>query len=125
MNGFIKERLKYHLNESENINDLVNGLVSNIKNRYSVDLSIQYSRINNTITISKIVVPKDNRGTGIGTDAMRDIIKFADNYKLPILLTPSSDFGGSKNRLISFYKNFGFIPNKNSEYSETMVRLPK
>lgn len=125
MSDFIKERLKYHLNESENINDLVNGLVSNIKNRYSVDLSIQYSRINNTITISKIVVPKDKRGTGIGTDAMRDIIKFADNYKLPILLTPSSDFGGNKNRLISFYKNFGFISNKNSEYSETMVRLPK
>lgn len=125
MGNFIKERLKYHLNENANINDLVNTLVNDIKNRYSVDLSIQYSRINNAIIISKIVVPKDKRGTGIGTDAMREIIKFADNYKLPILLTPSSDFGGSKNRLISFYKNFGFIPNKNSEYNETMVRLPK
>jgi len=61
---------------------------------------------------------------------MQDIIDYADKNKKKIVLTPSTDFGGtSVNRLKSFYKRFGFVENKgrNKDFQirDTMYRLPK
>ena len=55
---------------------------------------------------------------------MEEICNFADKNNLRIALTPSSDFGGSKTRLNSFYRGFGFKPYKGFELREAMVRLP-
>ena len=38
---------------------------------------------------------------------------------------PSSDFGGSKSRLIQFYKSFGFKNYKGYEFRESMIRIPQ
>jgi hypothetical protein len=79
--------------------------------------------------LSKIVVPKELRGTGVGSEIMQDLINKADMEGAIIALTPDTAFGGSKGRLIQFYKSFGFVPNKGRNkdfrYRETMIRYPK
>lgn len=80
-------------------------------------------------TLSKVVVPKELRGQGVGSSFMGDLTQAADKDGATVALSPSSDFGGSKSRLLDFYKRFGFIPNKGRnidyEISESMYRTPK
>lgn len=82
-----------------------------------------------SLRLARIVINPECRNSGVGTKLMTDLINYADNNKQVIFLTPSNDFGGNKNRLIQFYKRFGFKPNKgvykSFEYSEAMVRYPK
>jgi GNAT superfamily N-acetyltransferase len=78
------------------------------------------------IVLSSIVVPE--RSKGVGTKVMRALVELADRLGDTVALTPSSDFGGTKSRLIAFYKRFGFVENKgrNRDFaiSETMYREP-
>ena len=100
--------------------------------RSSLDkLGVSHSLHHNhgTLHLAKIVVPKEHRNKGVGSTAMDHIKRYADANKKRITLTPSSDFGGSKPKLVSFYKRHGFIENKgrNKDFStrETMYRDPK
>lgn len=79
------------------------------------------------IHLGKIAVPKELRGSGIGTKAMQILLDYADHTGQKIVLTPSTDFGASSvSRLQDFYKRFGFVANKgrNKDWStrETMYR---
>lgn len=81
------------------------------------------------INLSKFVVPEDQRGGGVGSAAMRELIAYADATGQRIALTPSKDFGGSSvKRLKGFYKRFGFVENKgrakDPALSESMYREP-
>lgn len=82
-----------------------------------------------TISLSQIVVPKSDRNTGKGTAAMQALVDYADRTGQRIVLSPSGDFGGSKKRLIDFYKRFGFVENKGKTKDfttmESMYRAPK
>jgi hypothetical protein len=82
---------------------------------------------NNAITLSKIIANKKN--AGYGTNFMNDLIRLADEKGISANLSPSSDFGGNKNRLKDFYKQFGFVENKgknkNFTINESMYREPK
>ena len=82
-----------------------------------------------SLKLSRIIINPESRGSGAGTDIMNDLINYADKTKKIITLTPSSDFGGNKNRLVQFYKRFGFKPNKgvhkSYEYMDSMIRWPK
>lgn len=79
-----------------------------------------------TITVSKIVVPETARGRGIGTQAMQQLVDYANAAGKHIVLTPSADFGGDVARLKDFYKQFGFVENKGRNRafstSESMYR---
>lgn len=79
------------------------------------------------ITVSKIVILEGERGKGIGTTAMQQLVDYADAAGKHVALTPSSDFGGNKKRLAQFYKRFGFVENKGRNRafttSESMYRL--
>lgn len=92
----------------------------------SVDFTL--SQTGNRATLSKVVVPKGERGQGVGSDFMNALTKAADEDGATVALSPSSDFGGSKARLLEFYRRFGFAPNKGRnidyEISEAMYRLP-
>ncbi len=83
----------------------------------------------NTITVSRIVVPKEMREQGIGTAAMKELIDYADANGKRIVLSPSNDFGGTKSRLVKFYKGLDFVNNsgRNKDFTtrETMIREPK
>jgi predicted GNAT family N-acyltransferase len=81
------------------------------------------------ITLSRIEVPKEMRGSGMGTQALQDLSQYADQSAKTIALSPSKDFGASSvSRLKDFYKRFGFVENKgkNKDFSisESMYRLP-
>ena len=80
------------------------------------------------LQLSQIVVPKDQRNSGIGTAVMRELIAFADRHGLPMSLTPDSSYGGSVARLRVFYRRFGFVLNKGRRkdyrFSNAMLRRP-
>ena len=79
--------------------------------------------------LSKIEVSGDERNAGQGTQAMQDIVDRMDREGAIVALTPDDAFGGNKNRLIKFYKRFGFVPNKGRNkdfrFRETMIRYPQ
>lgn len=65
------------------------------------------------IELSKIALPKDKRGEGIGSSYMEDLVGHADKHQKRVLLTPDTSFGAtSVNRLKDFYKKHGFVENK-------------
>lgn len=81
------------------------------------------------IRLDKVVVPKNQRGQGVGSQFMDDLIQYADKTGKRIKLDPSTDFGGtSRARLRDFYRRFGFVDNKGKtrdfEVSEDMYREP-
>ena len=101
-----------------------------VENKYGITVDLTGDVEKGDLTLSRIEVPKDQRGKEIGTKAMEDIIKYADENNKRIVLTPSTDFGGtSVKRLKQFYKKFGFIENtgKNKDFTtkETMYRNPE
>ena len=109
-----------------------NKLDSIIKNLESQGLNVDafYNPKSNQISLSRLVVPKESRGQGIGTKAMQDLVDFADEQNALMQLSPSTDFGATSiNRLKDFYKRFGFVPNtgkyKDFSISESMYRPKK
>ena len=101
-----------------------------LKNKYDNCLhGLDIYENKHSLVLSRIVIKEECRGTGVGTSIMNDLITYVDYNKKIIALTPSSDFGGDKNRLIQFYKRFGFKHNKGQyksfEFREAMIRYPK
>lgn len=101
-----------------------------IEDKYGIIIDLTGDTKKGDLTLSRIEVPKEQRGKEVGTKAMEDIIKYADENNKRIVLTPSTDFGGtSVKRLKEFYKKFGFIENtgKNKDFTtkETMYRNPE
>lgn len=100
---------------------------SGIEKKYP-GVSLNIGKSHGNISISKIVVPKEMRGSGTGSKVMDHIAKWADENGHRLTLTPSSDFGGNKSRLVEFYKRFGFVENKGKSrdlsISDSMYREP-
>lgn len=97
--------------------------------KYGVELELQDNKTDNSISIPKIVVPKDQRNTGLGTKVMEEVVQFADRAGKRLVLTPSTSFGGSSvKRLVDFYKSIGFVENKgkNKDFTirDSMYRNP-
>lgn len=93
-------------------------------------LAVDVTENDSSITLSKVVVPEEARGVGVGSEFMTSLVTYADQTGKMIDLTPSLDYGASsKKRLVSFYKRFGFVENKgkNRNYAtrEDMYRDPK
>jgi GNAT superfamily N-acetyltransferase len=101
------------------------GIENTLSNKHKVDLDIYEYPTH--LELRRIVVPQDQRGKGIGSKVIQDLIKYAKSNNKDLFTTPSSDFGGSKSRLVQFYKSFGFKDNKGSNRDfrskESMVRL--
>lgn len=102
--------------------------LKDIENKFN-DVTLDVYEKNGTINLSRIVVPKDMRSSGIGSNVMNDLTSYADKTGQKMALTPSGEFGGNVKRLKDFYKQFGFVENKgkNKDFStmETMIRLPE
>ena len=126
MEKLIRKYIRKILSEQliNEVGESVKKLMDDLELKYNVDLFIYYNKFANTIILSKIVIPKKERSHGTGTKIMDEICDFADKNNLRVALTPSSDFGGSKTRLNSFYRRFEFKPYKGFEFREAMVRLP-
>jgi GNAT superfamily N-acetyltransferase len=110
------------------LEEISSGLEKELEDKYNITLFI--SERNGILTLSQIVVPKEDRGKGIGHKVMNEITDYADKNNLIIALPPDTTYGAtSVSRLKEFYKEFDFIENKgknkNFEISETMYRLPQ
>ena len=111
----------------------VEQLSESIKSKKGIKTLSLYEDRKGNIKLDTIIVDKDGRGSGVGSKAMEDIIKYADKNNKLVKLTPAvkDDFQGttSQARLRKFYKRFGFVENKgrNKDYaiSELMYREPK
>lgn len=94
-------------------------------------LSLQIRR--GDLVLNSIVVSADERSAGKGTAAMEQIARYADDRGLRVVLNAatSEDALGttSRERLVEFYKRFGFVENKGRgrdlSISDEMVRDPK
>jgi GNAT superfamily N-acetyltransferase/predicted kinase len=86
------------------------------------------------LSVDMIEVNPNERSKGIGSNVINDIIEYADANNMEIRLNPAlkDERKGttSRNRLVRFYKSFGFIENtgRNIDYTKksgSMYRLPK
>ena len=84
------------------------------------------------VLLESIIVPRNIRKQGIGSQIMQELINYADKVGKRLELSPSQkdDYHGttSKRRLINFYKRFGLRENKgrNKDFTttRTMYREP-
>ena len=93
-----------------------------------VKVSLQPER-DGGMTLSQLVVPKDMRGQGVGTQIMQEILQYADENGARVGLTPSDAWGGNVKRLGQFYSRLGFEPNRGRlrdfTTKESMLRGPR
>lgn len=60
------------------------------------------------IYLYKIGIPEYLKNQGIGKQIMGILCQFCDNNKIDMRLEPTDSFGADLERLIKFYKSFGF-----------------
>lgn len=123
--GTLKKILKINENFREYLRENTT-FINSIKRKYINEFTkINIYEFDNKISIDLIVAKEKN--TGAGSKLMNDICAYADKENKIIILSPSDEFGGSKKRLIVFYKRFGFVENKGKnkifEIFESMYRL--
>ncbi|MEU7159185.1 GNAT family N-acetyltransferase [Streptomyces chrestomyceticus] len=74
-----------------------------------------------------ILLPRSERGNGLGTRVMQHITAAADLRGVPMTLSPSATFGADLERLHEFYRRLGFITNTErgeiGAPKESMVRI--
>lgn len=92
----------------------------------SDDVAVELWDSGDRLDLESIVIPKESRGQGYGTEIMRMITNLSDQEQKPIYLTPDTSFGGTSfKRLVNFYKRFGFIKNDDKSVTKHfMVRYP-
>lgn len=80
----------------------------------------------NKLQLDAIIVPKGMRKQGLGSKIMKQVVKYSEEVKKPIFLSPDTSYGGSSfERLVKFYKRFGFVKNNDKHLdSHYMVRYP-
>jgi GNAT superfamily N-acetyltransferase len=83
-----------------------------------------YQAKSGDIDLHSIEVPKEKRGSGIGSRALKGLTKFADRNNKRIGLTQQPQ-PGYKKKLDTFYKKFGFRANKgrSKDYSTSAGSL--
>jgi len=119
---------------SNGIQDELDKLTARLKAKHGLKHLWIFDNGKNQIELSAIMVDKANQGQGAGTAAMEDLVDFADEHGLTIVLIPGvkdpHQGTTSRNRLVRFYKRFGFIENKGRKMDYAigggkMVRYPK
>jgi len=111
----------YGTKKAKQIADLLNQA-------HGKNLDASITGTNKGLILDKLIVDKANRGKGIGSGFLNDLIEQADDSNTSVFLDALGDFGGSKKRQIDLYKRFGFVENKgrNKDYSfsQSMYRTP-
>ena len=98
------------------------ALVQSLKNMYpGIDLFVTENNYRIHVHEIRVLDPKA-RGQGVGTKVMQAIQQYAQSIGKPIQLTPQGD-KGKKAKLLKFYRNLGFYPNKgrHTDYSLSSV----
>ena len=100
----------------------VDAFAQTLRDKYpGIILDYHFDDRHGILVVSRIVVPKDKRNQGIGKSVMQSLMDFAKSKGLKTALTPTPEYGSSKERLNKFYKGFGFKNNKDMSISEKMI----
>jgi len=129
-------KLMHLLNEVHKLEDAVRKLENDIKTKYPAldKLGIYMDDRKNSLFLSELYVKKEFRGTGVGSEVMREIVQFADDNHIPIVLIPEPEGRSSIKNLIKFYRKFGFVINRGKDIDyllsepfsmSSMYRLPR
>jgi GNAT superfamily N-acetyltransferase len=103
--------------------DLKEGKYLDFNDVVDDDTSLEVYDTGDYLILQTIIVPKENRKMGYGTEIMEKLLKYSDKVKKDIYLTPDTGYGATSfNRLVKFYKRFGFVKNNDYSISEFMVR---
>lgn len=112
----------------------VEQLEKELLDKYKGLKTLFLSASKGVLSIDMIEINLNERNKGIGSNVINDIIEYADANNMEIRLNPAVKDARtgttSRNRLVKFYKSFGFIENtgRNIDYTKksgTMYRLPK
>ena len=80
------------------------------------------------VEVNRIEIDKANRKRGFARGAMVQLLKATDALGLTVTLSPTNEWGASKEKLTKFYSALGFVKNqgRNKDFSfrSTMYRLP-
>ena len=88
------------------------------------DVEISYNETDNHMHL-QLIESKGNRNSGQATKAMQTLVDYADSKGKSIdLFAAPRDKQTSENRLMEFYKKFGFQP-KFEDFPQEMIRYPK
>ena len=87
------------------------GIVQDIKLEHCTDIDDDDNLIegDHHILLRLIRIRKPMRNKGFGSIVLKDIINFAENYNVRIILYVSEKYGSNISRLYRFYEKFGFI----------------
>lgn len=101
----------------------INNLV--LPNSVYVNIGREHVKGLETIEIKEISVWSSQQGKGLATQALQNIIKIADdkNVILSLEAMPIINQEMSANKLVDFYKKFGFKIYKSGE-NPLMIRMP-
>lgn len=88
----------------------LDSLIRELKARFP-GLDLYVYETERTIHLSRISVPKDKRGQGIGQTVIKCIQDYSKGKRKPLVLVPEAE-PRYKQKLEDFYKNLGFVYNK-------------
>lgn len=89
----------------------VPAIQKELKIKYGDKIKIILLENDEILEITNIFINPDERGKGIFSDIMNNIIDYATNKGLIITLYPTDEFGTDKHQLIEMYKKYGFVLN--------------
>lgn len=87
------------------------------------DVQLDVGRYKNIIHLYLIEVPEKHRGKGYAKLLIKRLCNYADKQKCIITLKPTAQFGADLERLVNFYKNFGFVFNADDNYREDIAEV--
>lgn len=90
-----------------------NKFIFNDKDSQFISYSIEETE--KYLILSKILVNKNYRNQGIAKRFIKQLKQYAKLKNKPIYLTPTNEFGSSKQRLTNWYKSEGFKNKKNND----------
>ena len=107
--------MNWYKKAQNQIAEQVTSLAQQLSNEFGSTVDLYLTK-QNDLKLDSIIVPKDKRQQGIGSEIVQRINNFADQNGLRTILTTGirdSHVGTtSQSRLNKFYKQFGFLPNK-------------
>lgn len=97
-----------------------------IRNKYDVEhFDLFDLKDRGAIELKLIELKKEDRGNGTGSLIMEELIDYADQNELLIVLSPHEI---KRAKLTKWYRSLGFLPNKNRNkdfrFMNTMIRYP-
>ncbi len=115
----------YDVRTNELSDEFFEKFVKGKDDSHKIKYNIRKIEGNYIFELIDIVIRKEKE-KGLGTELMKKIIDFCDKNKLKIELRASDFYGSSIDRLISFYKKFGFVEgNDINQMGHLMQRNPK